>query len=149
MHISWSFLDKHHATVEAIKAFKSMDSIIKNTPDEIQNVRNSMGGVASPKLDGLPSVHNPQVREDRLLSGIDAIDVLEEKYRNAVEYMDWFKPAWEQLSDNERYVLDLSFMENVDKPMDKIANHFRSERTAAYARRKRAINHLRLLLYGK
>ena len=31
---------------------------------------------------------------------------LKERYRQAVEYMEWFRPAWEELSDDERFVLD-------------------------------------------
>lgn len=98
MHISWNFLDERKVAVEAVEAFHIMDFIIKHTDDNIEFVRSKMRGASSPKLDGLSHVHNPQSRENRLLAGIDEIDMLEARYRQTVEYMNWFKPTWEQLS---------------------------------------------------
>ena len=139
-HISWSFLDKRRATVEAIKAFDSMKFIITNTAEEIQNVRSKMGSVVSPRLSGLPSVHNPHAREDRLLSGIDRIDVLRERYRHAVEYMEWFNPAWEQLSEDEKFVLK--------NTIELICTGLKIEKTSAYRKKERALKKLSNLLYG-
>ena len=52
-----------------------------------------MIGMASPKYDGMPHAHNPNAAEDRIIDGIEEIDILKERYRQAVEYMEWFKPA--------------------------------------------------------
>ena len=106
MHISWSFLNKRDATKEAVRAYNSMKFIVNHAEEEIKEVRSRMGGATTPALDGMPRTHNPQKRENSLLAGIAEIDVLKERYRQAMEYMEWFKPAWEQLSEEERYVLD-------------------------------------------
>ena len=63
MHISWSFLDKRKATINAIEAYKSMGFIIENTPFEIQQTRTEMEGVGSPNLNGMPKSHNPALRK--------------------------------------------------------------------------------------
>ena len=65
-----------------------------------------MSSTGSPRWDGMPHAHNPQAGEERILNGIEEIDILKERYRQAVEYMEWFQPAWDQLSEDERYVLD-------------------------------------------
>ena len=39
---------------------------------------------------------------------------MKERYRQAVEYMEWFKPAWEQLSDDDRYCLETFYREIVE-----------------------------------
>ena len=49
---------------------------------------------------------NPQANEERILAGIAEIDILKERYRQVFAYMDWFKPAWEQLSDDDPYCLE-------------------------------------------
>ena len=151
MHIGWSFLDKRNATKEAVRAYNNMNFIVKHAHEEMQEVRGRMGGATSPILDGLPHNHNPQNRENSLLAGIDEIDILKERYRQALEYMDWFKPAWEQLSDDERYVLDVFYM-NGDESGDgieQIMRQFKIEKSSAYSRANRSLNHLSMLLYGK
>ena len=106
MSIMWKYLDKRSATIAAIKDYDAMQFIINSTDDEIKRVHEKMTSVGSPKWDGMPRTHNPQAGEERILKAIDEIDILKERYRQAVEYMDWFKPAWEQLSDDDRYCLE-------------------------------------------
>lgn len=60
-----------------------------------------MGGVSSPQYDGMPHSHNPQVGEDRIMKGIEEINVLRERYRQAAEYMEWFVPAWKELTEDD------------------------------------------------
>ena len=106
MSIMWKYLDKRSATIAAIKDYDAMQFIINSTDDEIKRVHEKMTSVGSPKWDGMPRTHNPQAGEERILAGIAEIDILKERYRQAVEYMDWFKPAWEQLSDDDQYCLE-------------------------------------------
>jgi len=87
MHISWSFLDKRKAAVSAMEAFDSMDFIVKHSDEEIQRVENRMVGVGSQNLDGMPHAHNPQAGEERMIKGIEEIDTIKERYRQAVEYI--------------------------------------------------------------
>jgi hypothetical protein len=151
MHISWNFLDKRKAAVEAVEAFHIMDFIIKHADDDIEFVRSRMGGASSPKLDGLPHIHNPQSIENQLLAGIDEIDMLKERYRKAVEYMDWFKPAWEQLSADEQFVLETFLMDKSEyhDAASVVSEHFGIEKSSAYKKKERAIGKITMLLYGK
>lgn len=149
MHISWSFLDKRKATIGAIQAFNSMEFIINNTPDEIQNIRSQMGGATTPKLDGLPSTHDPRNREDSLLEAIDQINVLEERYKQAVEYMAWFKPAWEQLSEEDQLILEILYMDATKNAVDEAMDSLKIERSSVYNKRNHSLNILTNLLYGK
>ena len=40
----------------------------------------------------------------------DTLDVIQERYRQAVEYMGWFEPAWATLTDTEQMVLREFYM---------------------------------------
>lgn len=151
MSIIWKYLDKRSAAVDALKDYSSMEFIIANTSSEIKNTRDKMCGVRSPQFDGMPRTHNPQAGEKRILKGIEEIDILQERYRQAVEYMEWFKPAWEQLSEDERYVLETFYNEEGSQTgaVYEICDYFHIERSSAYNKKNRALAKLAVLLYGK
>lgn len=152
MSIIWKYLDKRSAAVDALKDYGSMKFIIGHTDDEIKSAYEKMGGVSSPQLDGMPCSHNPQASEDRIVKGIEEIDVLKERYRQALEYMAWFLPAWEELTEDERYVLQTFYGEDNQygaSAIYDICDRFGIERSSAYNRKNRALSHLVTLLFGK
>ena len=107
MNIIWHYLDKRGAAINALKDYGSMQYIIDHTDEEIDTVHDRMSSVGSPVLSDMPKgLHNPQANENRIIAAIDEIDVLKERYRQAVEYMDWFKPAWMALSEDEDLLLE-------------------------------------------
>ena len=152
MSIIWKYLDKRSAAVDALKDYRNMKFIIEHTDDEIKAAYEKMGGVSSPQSDGMPHVHNPHAAEDRIIKGIEEIDILRERYRQAVEYMGWFLPAWEELSEDDRYVLDAFYSEDNEYgsgSADDVADYFGIERASAYRRKNRALAKLTTLLFGK
>ena len=153
MNIIWHYLDKRTAAVNALKDYGSMRYIIDHTESEIDTVHDRIYAVGSPALShASKGSRNPQAHEDRIIAGIDEIDVLKERYRQAVEYMDWFQPAWMALSEDERYVLQTFYWNEDERQTDAVydvCEHFNIERSSAYNKKNRAIQHLALLLYGK
>ena len=152
MSITYKYLDKRAGTIAAIKDYDSMRFIIRNTDSELSAERDKMLGVGSPDYDGMPHAYNPSAAEDRIVSGIDEIDVLKERYRQAVEYMNWFRPAWEQLTEDERFVLETSYGDvnsYGSGAVSYITSHYGIEQTTAYKRKNRALDRLTVLLFGK
>lgn len=153
MNIIWHYLDKRSAAINALKDYTSMQYILEHTDEEIRIVRDRILSVGSPALSDLPKgPHNPQSGESHMVAAIDEIDVLKERYRQAVEYMDWFKPAWLALSEDERYILQIFYRNEEERQTDAvydICDHFGIERSSAYNKKNRAVQHLALLLYGK
>ena len=151
MNIIWQYLDKRGAAINALKDFSSMQFILEHTDEEIKNVSEDMASIRSPQFDGMPRVHNPNAQEDKILKGIEEIDVLKERYRQALEYMDWFKPAWEQLTADEQFVLDTFYSdeETQTSAVYAICDYFNIERSSAYNKKNRAVTHLATLLFGK
>ncbi|MGN0322405.1 MAG: hypothetical protein ACI4DZ_04745 [Oliverpabstia sp.] len=77
---------------------------------------------------------------------------MKERYRQALEYMEWFKPAWDALSEDERFVLEVFYTGDEDfgsGVVYTVCQHFGIERSSAYNKKNRAVQHLALLLYGK
>lgn len=152
MSIMYNYLDKRSAAIAAIKDYDNMQFIIRNTDSEIVSEREKMVGTGSPNMDGMPHAHNPAAVEDRIVNGIDEIDILKERYRQAVEYMNWFKPAWEQLTDEDRYILQSFYGDEGrygSNTADYIAGYLGVEQATAYRRRNRALDRLTVLLFGK
>ena len=111
-----------------------------------------MSALRSPGYDGMPHSRNPNSQEDRVLTGIQEIDILKERYRQAAEYMDWFQPAWDQLTEDERYVLEAFYNdENCYGSCAAyyVAAHFHIEQASAYKRKNRALDRLTVLLFGR
>jgi len=150
--IAWTYLDKRSASIEALKDYPSMEFILANNPDAVKELRERMTAVRSAAPTGMPHSPNPQKGEERLAAQIDEIDVLKERYRCALEYMDWFQPAWEELTEDEQFVLEEFYGREEGSQTDTIGNicdRFHIERSSAYNKKNRAVSRLSTLLYGK
>jgi hypothetical protein len=151
MLIAWQYLDKKAAAVDALKDYGSMKYIIEHTNEDIYAVESRMTNPRGTVMNGMPSVRNPQSGEEKLTACIDEIDVIKERYRQALEYMSWFNPAWDGMADEERYILNLFFLSDATKTdaVLTIGEELSIERTHVYRRKDKAVDHLALLLYGK
>ena len=152
MNVIWMYLNKKDAAVNALKDYGKMKHIIDHTDEEIQRVYSRIAGVGSPAIEKMPSANNPQAGEDRMIKGIEEIDVLRERLRQAKEYMGWFQPAWDALSDDDQFVLDAFFSDGNEYgagAADVVAEHFCIERASAYRKKNRALDNLTTLLYGR
>ena len=129
-----------------------MQFISQNTDAEIRRTYEKMTSIGSPKLTGMPKAQSPQVCEERTINAIEEIDILKERYRQAVEYMDWFQPAWEQLSDDDRYCLETFYGDENSYGSSAaayIAEYLQIEQPTVYKRKNRALDQLKVLLFGK
>ena len=150
MNIVWQYLDKRAAAINALKDYSSMKYIIEHTDEDIATLNEEMSSPVSPVLNGMPSTHDPKAGEKRLIACINEIDVLKERYRQALEYMDWFQPAWDALTEDEQYVLKEFYLDDEQKQIDAVYNiceRFNIERSSAYNKKNRALQHLALRLY--
>ena len=151
-NIPWTYLDKTTATVKALKDYSKMQHIIDFTDAEIRQVEEQMAGVGSLKIDGMPKNPDPQAGEERMITGMKQIDVLRERLRQANEYMRWFLPGWNALSEDDRFILDTYYSKDNEygsNAVDTVSDHFGIERSSAYRRKNRALENLTTLLYGR
>ncbi len=148
--IALKYINKNAATVAAIRDYENMRFIINNTPQEIKDVYEQMASPRGPKLTGLPSARNPQAGADKLAAQIDKLDILRERYSQAIEYMAWFEPAWSSMTDTEQHILSEFYMGDNRKS----GATYRLMSELSYSERKieqmrsDALKHLRILLFG-
>lgn len=65
--------------------------------------------------------------------------------------MAWFLSAWQLLTDDDRFVLEASFLgdDTQDDAVQTVCDHFYVERTSAYQKKSRALAQLASALYGQ
>ena len=152
MNIMWHYLDVRGAVIKAIKDYPTMEYIIQSKDEFIKNTHDDLASVGSPALSDMPKgPHKPEATENRIISALDKIDLMEVRHEHAVEYMKWFRPAWEMLSEDEQFVLKSYYWNDGMKKTDVIGDicaHLYIERSSAYNKKNRALSHLMLLLYG-
>ena len=152
MKIAWIYLDIKSAAVCALRDFPIMEHIIQTHQDNTRQLRAHLTSVNMPRLSGLPKKPNPRAAENKIAMTLDLIDVVEEKYYQALEYMAWFCPAWAEMSDEEQLILSAFCQwDDVTKAevIQRLGDHLGLEKTAVYTRKDKAASHLGFLLYGK
>jgi hypothetical protein len=150
MMIAWKYLDKQTATINALKDYENMTCIISLTPDEIKATGDDMISPRSSSLDDMPRSRNLHSHEDMIINNISKMDVLNQRYKQAVEFMGWFKPAWDTLSEEEQTILSEFYLVKGSKTdaLQNICERLNIEKTCAYTRRDKSLKHLSTLLYG-
>lgn len=151
MNVLVKYFNKRNGTIEAMNDYGSMKTILQNTDRLIREVYENMESVGSPKVTGLPGAHDPKAGEARLVSGLDDISILRDRYAQAKAYMEWFQPAWDALDEDEQYVLQTFYLDSVSRcdAIEAICDHFHVERSTAYNKKNKALSRLSVLLFGK
>ena len=148
--IIWKYIDKLSVSVNALRDYDDMKSIMNSAPEDLKETYYKMFKPNSVNLSSAPKQHNPQATEDKIVSFIDKLDILQERYVQAVEYMRWFAPAWEMLSENEKCILREYYM-NANQ---RSGANYRLQNKLTYSQpqierlRKKALNHLAVTLFG-
>ena len=149
--IGWKYLDKRNATIGAIRDYQTMKDIIEITPAEIKETYEKMVSPCSSRITGMPRVKNFRAGEDAVVKSIDKLDVMQERYHQAAEYMAWFEPAWESLSNDEQLILD-EFYNSGDLHSGacvRLQHRLLYSERQIHRKKDKAINRLSHMLFGK
>lgn len=152
MTIPWIYINKRAATINALRDYPSMQRIIDSYYVDTAEIHEFLTAPGTASFVQPRKTPNPQTSENKLAKILDLIDIVDERYKQAIEYMAWFNPAWNALSEEDRYLLTEFFMcedTSREEIIRAISNRMGYEKTALYSRRDKAIGKLALLLYGK
>jgi DNA-directed RNA polymerase specialized sigma subunit len=148
--IAWRYLDKQQATLNALSDYRNMETVIEITPAEIKKIKNDMSNPRGSKYDGMPHTRDPQSGENIICSVIYKCDVLRNRYQQAIEFMSWFNPAWLELNDEERLILEEFYMSDGSKTnaVCRISDRLFVEKSQVYNKKDKALDRLTTFLYG-
>lgn len=151
MHVMTKYLDTRKAAIAALQDFAVMEQVIETTDQQVKDAYDDMASPASPRMDGTPPSGDLHAGEHRIAATLDRIDLYRARYVQARQYMDWFLPAWEILSEDDRFVLEAFFLGNgsQDDAVQAVCDRFYVERTTAYQKKSRALGRLASALYGQ
>ncbi|SPT74669.1 Uncharacterised protein [Arcanobacterium haemolyticum] len=126
MHVMTKYLDTRKAAIAALQDYAVMEQIIESTDEQIKAAYADAASPASPRIDGTPPSGDLHASENRIVATIERIDTYKARYAEARQYMDWFLPAWEIISEDDRLVLEAFFLGDgtQDDAVQQICNHF-------------------------
>ena len=151
MNIHWQYLDKRAGTIKAMADYPDMLYIYETTGEHLSEAIDAMLTTGSNIPRPTPATHNPRAGESRLIHHLDRMDAIEERYQQAAEFIAWFQPAWNQLSDKQKYLLTKFFMNRNEDgigAVEEVCERFHVERTTAHRQKIMALDRLSRLLFG-
>ncbi|OCA93574.1 hypothetical protein ACU21_09325 [Actinobaculum suis] len=151
MHPMFDYLDYKKAAIAALQDYGNQAIILEHADDLASHTRQAMMTIPAPSYSGMPSAHNPRAAENKLVGQLSRLDELSDRKARAQSYMDWFNPMWEQLTDEDKFVLEAFFLDGLtseDAAM-RVAEQFYVERKTAFQKKQRAITRLAKLLYAR
>jgi hypothetical protein len=105
--VVWNYINKKSIAIEAIRDYRNMQKIIDMTSDDIKEQYTKMMSLGGGIPSGMPLPDkNTNLTEEKIINSLYSIDVLNEKYNHAVEFLKWFNPPWNALNSQEKYILD-------------------------------------------
>ena len=142
MKLSSLYLDKKAGAINALKDYAKMELILKTGGPQIHEAEERLARLKA---------QSPEAK-DRISRVQETVDLMRTTYEEAEEYMAWFQPAWDALSEDDRFVLESFYIEGGeagDMAAIQLADHFHIERASVYRRKNRALDNLTTLLYGR
>lgn len=153
MSVIQKYIDWISSTKKVLENYNCMQAIIDHTNKQIKNAYENMENYSTTTVDDAFGLQSKQVGEDHIIRMMDKVDFIKKRYADACEFMAWFRPAWEALSDSERFILETFYMgdhqDAITAAVDIVAEKYSIARTAAYKRKERAVERLSVLLFGE
>lgn len=152
MGVRWNYLDKRDGTENVLRDFKDQDFILKTFDQNIKSLEVEMENLRMIVYDDPTGLHSKQTSESQLIQVMEEIEVVKRQRNEVEEYMAWFIPAWEQLSEDDQFVLLTFYIDGQaygSNAAQIVMEHFHIEQSSAYNKKNRALTRLTKLLYGK
>lgn len=96
------YIDKRQFAISAIRDFNNMKIIINTTPEKIKETDERT-------MDADSIEFERSTQEKIQIQNIKG-DLVKKRYKNAMEYMEWFLPVWDSLKKQDQRVLHEFYM---------------------------------------
>ena len=144
--IALKYIDKQAAVILALKDYIYMKTVIEITPEYVK----TREFCAENDLD-YPVKH--EQKEDSVddESDNDDIRLLTSRYEMALDYMNWFLPCWNRLSEAHQKILEELYMLDKQRTgaLVRLQNELNYSERHIGRMKNKAVEELGCLLYGK
>jgi len=142
------YFNREGATVSILRDFNDQAWKLENDAQRISELDSEMTAVRGAALSPTPVQGGGTRMEDMLVNTIDKKAVYEHGYKQAEEYHRELLPAWERLTDAERFMLKARYVNNDEyNGISAIMEYYHISRTEAYNRSNKALRRLTKLLF--
>ena len=138
--IQHAYIDYTKATKAALSDYPRMAAILATADERAEAIEARLQRPAAPRQEPVPASGDGCSWD----AAFDEMDALQARRSKAEEYMRWFLPAWECLTERERIVLEEHYINiaahfDGGEWTDGVKNRINIERTAAYETSKSAV----------
>lgn len=150
--IALDYVDRISSTIIALKAWRVQEWKATHGKDLVEEIETRLTSTTS-HLGSTPVTGSGGNRvETAMAEGIHQKEIAEHGFLKACEYMEWMLPCWEQLTEDERYILTVRFIDHEEykdrkEPIRRIMHRYCIEQSEVYNRSREALEHLAKLLY--
>ena len=132
-------LEKEYLMRKHLRRWKENEYRLKTADVELKRLDDYMYFYPA-TLGATPVQGGASKREDCLVNTIDEKTLVEEGVAAAREYFEELKPAWEALTDDERYMIYTRWV--VERGVNEIMAKYHVEKSAAYNKSSEALARL-------
>ena len=133
--------DKERIMIKHLKKWRDMEYKLDTAGESIKTIEAYMTSYPA-TLGSTPVQGGSSKREDCLINAIDEKTLIEEGVRAAREYFAELLPAWRRLTDDERFMLTVRYIDDDHQGIQHIMSRYHVEKTEAYNRSNAALNRL-------
>lgn len=150
--ISLDYVDTKASTRNALKVWRVQEWKLTHGKDRLEEIETRLTNTTC-HLGSTPVQGSGGNKiESAMTEGIHQKEMAEHGLLKAREYMEWILPCWEQLTEDERYILTERFIDHEEhkdqkEPIRRIMHRYCIEQSEAYNRSREALEHLAKLLY--
>lgn len=139
---------KQQITRDILKAWRDMEWKVTNGREQVEEIQTRLTSTTS-HLGSTPVTGGGGNKvESAMAEGIHQKEIAEHGYLKACEYMDQISPCWERLTEDERYMLMVRFIDHDESEgIKRIMNRYSIAKTEAYNRSNAALSRLAKLIF--
>lgn len=134
---------------EKLQKYRAKKAALTSIPDEIRQLESDAVSIRSVRSDSTPLKGGGSKQEDVMLNNITMRNELRKNLAEAASWVDAVDKAMVHLSDEERKILDKSFINPEKNSVDRLCSELGYEKTTIYKKRDTALYHFTLALYGR
>ena len=131
---------------QALRDYPARSRAVVSIPDAIAMLEDKFHAIRSPKMDG--GARGEHTVEDAWIENIMRRDKLAQALSIASAEVERTVRGLEELSEQERHILDLFYMHRTQESVDRLMEELHLERSQVYERKDRALRHFTLAMYG-